>query len=749
MSIQEQAFRICPICEAGCGLTFTVDQEKRTVNDIRGYKDDVFSKGFICPKGVALKELHDDPDRIRVPLIKKNGVFEEASWDDAFALIRKKMPAVQEAYGRNAIGVYMGNPGAHKASLSLYQRHLLRALGTHNLFSASTVDQMPKQLSNGLMFGTWVSVPVPDIERSDLIVMLGANPFASNGSLFTVPDFRGHLRRMQERGGKLVVIDPRRSETARKADSHHFIRPGTDAWFLLGIVNVLFDDNLVSTDPLTDFLNGLTEIKELAQRYPVSEMSKLCGIDENVIRKIANDLVKTEKACVYGRIGTTAQSFGTLTSWLVDVVNILTGNLDKPGCAMFPKAPAFAANTVGEKGKGRGIIFGRRHSRVSGFPEVATEFPAVALAEEIRTPGEGQIKGLFTIAGNPVLSVPNGPALSEALEQLDFMVSVDIYLNETTRHADVILPGASPFEEPHYDTSLSQFQYRNVARFSPALFEMEKGRPQEWQVILTLTGIMSGQMTGNFSADDMDDALVRSQVESLCKSPKSPIHGRDPDEIYSLLGNRRGPIRQVDLALRTGPFGDHFDDQQVGANIDRLLSEPKGMDFGSLMPRVPESLRTESGKIELAPSALLEDLRRLDKAASEKAKSEFLLIGRRHVRSNNSWLHNVPVLAKGPEKCTMQIHPADATKLGLLDGGKAEVRARTGVLVVPVELSEDLMPGVVSIPHGYGHVYSDTRMSVASERPGVNCNILTDPELLDVPSGTSVLNGVPVSLSPA
>lgn len=694
-------YRICPLCEACCGLEVRTQGEK--VISIRGAEQDVFSRGYLCPKGVSLKDLHEDPDRLRQPMIKREGQWQEASWDEAFAEVERRLLPLIATHGPDAVATVIGNPAAHKIGLLAYFPRLARALGTRNFFSASTLDQMPKQLSAGLMFGHWLSIPVPDIERCDLLLVLGANPMVSNGSLWTVPDYRGKARALRERGGRIVVIDPRRTETAAQADQYLPIKPGGDVFLLLGLVHTLFNENLVRLGSLQDHMNGLDELRAAVAPFSPERMAPGCGIDAATQRQLARDLAATPRAAVYGRIGTCTQAFGTVNSWLVDVLNILTGHLDTPGGAMFPKAAAFAANTQGTPGSGRGIGTGRRRSRVSGAPEVMGELPITCLAEEIETPGEGQVKALICIAANPVLSTPNGPRIARALEGLSFMLSMDIYLNETSRHADVILPGLSPLEELHYDFAFPQLSFRNHARFSGPVFPPPTDRPAEWETLLRLAALVEGK-----------GASYRPEASA-------------------------GPETLIDQALNSGPYG---------LSLAEVRAAPGGIDLGELQPRVPELLRTPSGRIELAPPSLLADLHRVEEALAQ-AQTGMLLIGRRDVRSGNSWMHNLPVLAKGPERCTLTVHPADAQRLGLQEGANARLSAGDAELIVPVHLSDELMPGVVSLPHGWGHNLPHTRLHLARQRPGVNLNALLSDHLRDPLSGNAVLSGAPVSVCAA
>ncbi len=741
----ETHHRTCSLCEATCGLEFTTRGPE--ILGIRGDANDPFSRGYLCPKGPALKHLHEDPDRLRHPMLRRGSTWERVTWDDAFAEIDRRLPALLREHGRDAVAVYLGNPSAHLLALTLYPRALLRALGTRNVYSASTVDQMPKQVSAGLMFGTSLSVPVPDLDRTSFLLILGADPVVSNGSLMTAPDVKERLHAISRRGGRVVVIDPRRSRTAAEADEHHFIRPGTDALFLFALVHTLCEEALLGTGRLAAHVTGIEEVERLARDFSPEAVAPVCGIAAPTIRGLARSLASARSAAVYGRVGTCQQEFGTVTSWLVDVVNVLTGNLDRPGGAMFTKAAAGAANTRGEPGRGKGVRFGRRASRVRGLPEIFGELPVSCLAEEIETPGAGQVRALVTVAGNPVLSTPNGARLSAGLASLDFMVSLDIYLNETTRHAHVILPGLSPLESPHYDVALWQLAIRNYAKFSPPLFPPPADRPTDWETILRLVGIVMGQGPAADTAA-LDDFIALQQLESAVGASGSPVAGREPATLLAALAPHRGPERLLDILLRTGPYGDGFGADASGLSLAVLESYPHGLDLGPLEPRIPEVLRTPSGKIELAPAEITADVPRLRSRLTRPAAEHLTLVGRRDLRSNNSWMHNIEQLVRGRERCTLWMHPADAARLGLADGAAARVRSRTGRVEVPVEITDAIMPGVVSVPHGWGHDAPGIALRVATAHAGINSNLLADELATDPLSGNSVLNGIPVTVEP-
>ncbi len=740
------AYRTCPLCEATCGLELTLEDDR--VQTIRGDAEDVFSRGFICPKGVALKQLHEDPDALTTPLIRDGSGFEESSWDEAFAVIDERLSPILAA-DRNAVALYLGNPTIHNLSGQLYAPVLARTLATRNVFTASTVDQIPKQLACALMFGTGTTVPVPDIDRTDHLLMLGANPLASNGSLMTAPDMRGRLRALRARGGRLVVIDPRRTRTAELADQHHFIRPGTDAQLLFALVHVLFAEDLARPGQwLTGLTTGLDEVRALAEPFTPEAVSRGCGIDAGAIRVMARELAAADRAAVYGRIGTCTQEFGTLASWLVDVLNLLTGNLDRPGGAMFPRAAAGHANAAGEPRRGRGARYGRFASRVRGLPEVFGELPVACLAEEIDTPGQGQVRALITLAGNPARSTPNSGRLEAALDALELMVSVDVYLNETSRHADVILPVPSPLRRGHYDVALYQFAVRNIAHYSPPALPLDPGQPDEWQTLLRLTGVAAGLGPAADIAA-LDEMVIRTLIDRERKTPHSPVAERSADELLEALAPRTGPERLLDLMLRAGPYGDGFGARADGPGLSLAVLEtaPHGIDLGALESRLPDVLRTPSGMIELAPAPIVADVPRLQAKLTAAADGP-VLVGRRQLRSNNSWMHNLPGLLLTRSECTLHVHPSDAARYGLAHGGTAELRTRTGAVTAEVEVTEAVMPGVVSLPHGWGHDAPGARLPVAAAHAGTNSNALADESLVDAVSGNAVLNGIPVALAP-
>ncbi|MFG3283533.1 molybdopterin oxidoreductase family protein [Streptomyces sp. NPDC048111] len=735
------ALRICPLCEATCGLSLTLDGSR--VTGARGDADDVFSKGFICPKGASFGEIDGDPDRLTAPLVRRGGELVEATWDEAFDLVAARLRPIVEQHGPNAVGVVLGNPNVHTMAGALYPPALLGALRTRNLFTASTLDQMPKHVSSGLLFGDPFAIPVPDLDRTGHLLLLGANPLESNGSLCTAPDFPGRLRALRRRGGTLTVVDPRRTRTAALADRYVAIRPGTDALLLAALAQVLFAERLTAPGPLAEKLDGLDQVAAAIREFTPEKVGPLCDVAPDDIRAMARELAAAPTAAVYGRIGSCTVEHGTLASWLVDVLNTVTGNLDRPGGALFPLSATDRAPRP--PGPGKGFALGRWHSRVGAHPEVKSELPLAALAEEIETPGDGRIRALITSAANPVLSAPDGDRLDRALAGLDFMVSVDPYLNETALHADVVLPPPPPAQSAHFDFAFNGFAVRNQVRYTRPAVPLAEGRMDECEIHARLVLAVSGLHGAD--PDAVDAMVIERTLAKAVTDPHAPVHGQDPEVLAARLTGQNGPERRLDLMLRLGPYGDGFGADPDGLTLDRVLAHPHGIDLGPLRPRLEQVLRTRSGRIELFPAPIAADLPRLRAALAERPAS-LVLVGRRHLRSNNSWLHNIPALNGGSNRCTLQIHPEDAARLGLADGAGVRITADGGTVEAPVEITDSVREGVVSLPHGWGHTRPGSRLAVAAASPGVNVNQLLDGSRLDPLSGTAVLNGFPVALAP-
>jgi anaerobic selenocysteine-containing dehydrogenase len=716
----------CPLCEATCGLSVSVEPDG-TVLDIRGDSDDVFSRGFICPKGVAVKGLHEDPDRLRTPMVRRGGRMVEASWGEAFAEIEARLPPIL-ARDRDAVAVFSGIPTTHTLGALLYTEPLLGALGTANIFSAASLNSRPKQVASMLLYGNPYTVAVPDVDRAKFLLILGANPIVSNGSLLTAPDMRSRLRALRRRGGRVVVVDPRRSVSAEGADEHLRIRPGTDALLLLAMAQVLFADGSVDLGPTAAFTDGVADLAEAVAPFTPERVAPATALDPDSIRHVARDLAAADAGVVYARMGTSTSRSSTLTNWLVDVLNVLTGNLDRPGGAMFPLPAAAGLPNAVRPRETRAYPVGRWRSRVRDLPELCGELPAVCLAEEIDTPGEGQVRALLTIAGNPARSVPNSGRLQAALESLELLVCVDTYLNETAALADVVLPVPSPLERAHYDVLLYNYACRNVANYSAPVLPLPLGMYPEWETLGRLAMIA----TGGSADDDLgawDDAVA------------ARLALREGVDLAELPQRRTGPERLLDILLHAGPYG---------LTLADLEKSPHGLDLGPLEPRLPGALRTAGRRIDLAQPVLLREIAHLLAELDEPPAppGSLVLVGRRHLRSNNSWMHNLSAMSAGARRCTLHVNGEDAARYGLRDGGKARVTSRTGQLVATVEITDEVIPGVVSLPHGWGHDQPGARLRVAAERPGVNANLLTDDALYDAVSGTAVLNGVPVTLAP-
>jgi len=685
----------CTLCEAACGIV--VEEEGGRVTSVRGDPDDPMSRGYVCPKVVGMQDLHEDPDRLRTPLIREGSSFREATWDEALDRAADGIRAVRKGHGPHAVAVYQGNPTAHNLGLMTTAQGVLRTLGTKNLYSASTADQVPHMVAAHEMFGHVLFMPVPDVDRTEHLLILGANPLVSNGSIMTAPDFRRRMAGIRERGGRIVVVDPRRTETASAADEHVFIRPGTDAAFLLSMMCTLFEEGLARRSSL---LSGIDELERIARTFAPEEMAQFTSIDADVTRRLAREFARGRAVC-YGRIGVCHQVHGTLAAWLVYALNAITGNIDRPGGMMWTTPAAdlsFIADAVGLRGHGK------FKSRVRQLNEVAGELPIATLAEEIETDGDERVRALITSAGNPVLSAPNGRRLERALPRLDVMVSVDGYLNETTRHAHVILPPVSPLQRSHYDIALGAFAVRNFAKYVPPVLPRAPHEKDDGEIFLELG--------------------LRLRLPGLLRGP------------FGMLGRRVTPELVLDMLLRTGAHR---------TSLAHLRENPHGVDLGPLRPRLPELLRTPDQRVHVAPKLFCDEIPALRRSL-ERQGDELVLIGRRHLRSNNSWLHNSARLIKGRPRCTLMIHPDDARERGLADGALAEVVTTRGEIKMLVEVTDAMMRGVVSAPHGFGHDREGTRMSVATENAGVSINDVTDEMHLDRLSGNAAFSGQRVTV---
>jgi anaerobic selenocysteine-containing dehydrogenase len=740
----EIVYRSCPTCEASCGLKCEIDRESKQVIRIEGDEDDPRSRGYLCPKAYAMKEIYEDPERLRKPIRKReDGSWEELEWEEALTYSVDRLRTIREAHGTNANGYYIGNPTGHNVGGQLYIPALLGGLQTQRSFSAATMDQFPQNIALHGMIGDPWYFPIPDLDRTEYFVCMGGNPLASQGSLMSAPNAKKRLQAIQDKGGKVVVIDPRRTETAEIASEHVFIKPGADAYFLLAVCNVLFAKGLVKLGRLADFTDGVEKIQEICRDYTPEAVAAATGIDAHVTRRLVAEFVSARGAW-YGRIGLCTQEFGTLASWLIYVVNVLTGRLDAEGGMMFPR-PAQGTYEPGRPPQPFEV--GPYTTAARQIPSICGQIPCGLMAEEIEEAqaGDARMRGLVTVCGNPVLSAPNGERLANALDELDFMVSVDIYLNETTRHADVILPSTVQLQHENYDWLFSGTSVRNMARWSPQFFEPGEDERHHWRILCELGARLNGA-----TWQQVDDLMLNGMLAAMV-GPGTGCPDITPEAARAKLGEERGPLRMVEAMVRVGPYGDKFDESNEGLNLERLKAAPQGFDLGPLSPRLPETINNEAKRIVLAPEHILEDLPRLREALEARSRDEgMLLVGRRQVRNMNSWLHNLPHLARGKNRCTLLISNKDADRLGIGDGGKARVRSRVGEVEVECQVSDEMMPGVVSLPHGYGHTLRGIQMSVAqSKQPGVNSNILTDEVPLDVPSGTHVANGIPVEVEAA
>ncbi|AOW78865.1 dehydrogenase [Colwellia sp. PAMC 20917] len=700
MSDIKTHYRNCNICEAMCGLE--IKYQDKHILSIKGDPEDPFSKGYNCPKATALEDFYNDEDRLKTPIRRTANGWEDISWDQAFTEIAEKLKGIQKEHGRNALAVYLGNPNAHNLGNALFLKPFMKSLGTINRFSSASTDQMPHHVAANFMFGAGMLIPVPDIDRTDFMLIIGGNPVVSNGSMMTAPNVIGRMKAIQKRGGKIVVVDPRRTRTAKIADQHLFIRPEKDALLLLAMIHCVFTTNSVNLRHLADRVDGLDALENIANDYSPESVAKHVGIPASDIRTLTNDMTTADSAVCYSRMGASTQTFGGLCQWLTNVLNIITGNFDRAGGAMFPQ-PAF--DLLRNHKKGHKSSFGQYKSRVRKLPFFNGEFPVATLAEEIFTPGEGQIKSLITVAGNPVLSSPSGHKLAEAFSGLDYMVAIDIYLNETTKHANIILPATTGLENSHFDIFFNSFSVRNTVKYSKPLFEPADYQRTDWQILKELAARMTDT--------DLDE--------------------------YT-------PEMILDMELQKGPYG------KQGMSLAKLIDNPHGIDIGPLMPCIEARIKTEQGSVNLVPQLYINDLPRLQNVIIHPARDKkypFDLIGRRLVKSHNTWTQNSERLIKGKNPCTLEVHPDDAKVLGISNGQSVMVSSMVGEVKIEVVITDDIQRGVVSMPQGWGHNQQGTQMSVAAKQPGVSINDLTDASRVDTLTGNAALNGTPVAINVA
>jgi anaerobic selenocysteine-containing dehydrogenase len=693
------------LCEAGCGVAVEVDGDR--VVTVRGDRDDPFSRGYICPKAAALDDVRVDPNRVLAPSRRTGTTRAPMAWDAAYDEVATRIAQIQAEHGPDSVAMYLGNPMAHNYAGLLYAMTFWGAIGSRSRFSATSVDQLPHMLASLEMLGHQALLPVPDVDRTSFMLVLGANPVVSNGSLMTAPGIKRRLEAIRARGGKVVVVDPRRTETAEIADLHLFITPGTDALLLLAILHVLFAEKRTRLGRLAAFTDGVDALERAARAFSPEAVAPATGIAADTIRTLARDFAAADRAVCYGRVGVCMQEFGGVAAWLVVALNIVTGNFDREGGMMFttPAVDLVAlAAKVGMKGS-----FGTYRSKVRGLPEFGDELPVAALAEEIEA---GNIRALVTCAGNPVLSTPNGARLARALDKLDFMASIDIYENETTRHATVLLPTTFGLERDHFDAVLNTLAVRNVARYAPPIFAARGDVKHDWEILGALTHKL-GERRGGLRG--IATRAAASAVLAL------------------------GPRRTLDLMLRTGPRR---------TSLRALEASPSGLDFGALEACLPKRLGTPKRRIHLAPDLFLGDLPRLEARLRERPNG-LRLIGRRHLRSNNSWMHNSLRLVKGGDRCTLLMHPDDAHARGLASGVRVRVASRVGEVIAPLEITDAIARGVVSLPHGWGHAKEGVALDVARAHAGASINDLTDDARVDALSGNASFSGTPVEVTVA
>ena len=722
-------YRTCHLCETMCGIE--VEHDGKNIIAIRGDQNDVLSKGNICPKATGLQDIHTDPDRLRKPLIRqridpakksdKDG-WREVEWDEAINFAAEGVAATQRRHGTGAAGSYCGRSTAHNIGALLGVNLLRKGLETRHIYTGSTCDQVPHNFAWHHMLGHQFFATVPDIDRTDYFLMLGTNPKISNGAMMsTGANAYKKLNAIRERGGKAVLIDPRRNETAPYCDEHHFIKPNTDALLLIGLIKSIIDNGLTDLGRLEPYIVGYEQVVRMIDDFELNQIARATGISVETIERLAREFADADKAVCYGRTGVSMVEFGGLCLWLIMVLNIITGNLDKPGGMMFPRNAIDSLPATSSS-------YDRYRSRIRQRPEFGGEFPMAILGDEILTPGDGQLKALVALAGNMVLSMADGNHTERALSALDFMVSIDPYLNETTRFADVILPPAGPFEKQHYDLFYHTYDTINWAKYSPALFKPKGKVYTDYEII-----------------GELMEGIRAKRATSLVQRLTVRVTGWISRKLLSV-------DRIIDLGLRFGPYGSGINPfNTTGLNLKRLKKAPHGVFLGELTPCLPKRLFTSDKTIRLAPQPMLDDLPRLkahlDKLQSQAEETDTLQIISRLTNRTLGWMHHSHRLVKGRNPVELIMHPEDARARSITTNTVVRVSTERDAIEVPVRISDDIMPGVVCLPHLWGHNRPGTRQRVANATPGASYNDLTSVATIDELTGNAIFNGVRVHVT--
>jgi anaerobic selenocysteine-containing dehydrogenase len=717
MAVTERV-TFCRICEPLCGMVATVEDGRLV--QLRPDREHPLSRGYACPKGIAMTEVQNDPDRVLHPLKRVGGPgeFERTTWSEAMRAIAGELKRILAERGPESVGWYMGNPGAFSYSHVLWVKGFLDGLGTPHYYSAGSQDVNNRFAASALLYGSPLVVPIPDLIETDFLFMVGANPLVSHGSVLSAPRVREQLNGIVERGGRVVVVDPRRTETARQFE-HLPVRPDADAWLLLSMLNVIFEEELTDREFISRWTTGADALSEQARAYAPEQTESRTGLPPERVREVARGFARANSAAAYGRTGSCLGRFGTLVAYLLDALNAVTGNLDSPGGAVFGRPP-ISLDDIGEKA---GLdTYGKVRSRVGGFPDVIGNLPATLLPREITTAGEGQIRAFFVSAGNPVLSVPDGDALEAAFAELDLMVSLDLYVNETNRHAHYVLPATTFLEREDVPVAFLGFYSTPFIQVTEPVVEPAGEAREEWRVI---------------------DELSRA----LGVAPYSlPVLRR-----LAKLGIRITPRRLIDLLLRVGPAGDRFGLRPSGLSLAKVARSPHGIVLDDRIATgvLARKLRHGDGRVHLHESAIASELGRLGSVNGDSADFPLKLIGLRELRSHNSWMHNAPLLMRGGRSHALRIHPDDAERAGLADGDRARIASRAGAIEAPVKLTDEMTPGTVALPHGWGHKGGGWRLANSNGGANVNALAPSDPESLERLAGMAHLNGIPVRVEPA
>lgn len=713
----------CRICEPACGLKVTTQGNR--VLKIEADEDNVVTRGFVCSKGIRFKDVHESPDRLRHPIKRVGDRWERISWEQAFQEIGEKVKGIRSRHGGESFAMYMGNPAGFSGTHPVFCQAFLAGLGSKHFYTPGSQDCNNKFAASQRMYGSPFVQPIPDFDNVDCFIIVGSNPAISHMSFINAARPVERLKALEEKGGKVYFVNPRRTESARRVGEQVFIRPGTDIWFLLAFLNELIASGGVQPSVVDKYMKGFDAVEQLVQPWTPERAERVTGIPAATLRAMVSRYSNAKGGALYCSTGVNQAQHSTLAYWILNVINCVSGNLDRRGGMLVSRGLVDLPKIAKKFGYGDRTD----RSRIGNFASVLDSFPAGILPDEIFTPGRGQVKALFVSAGNPVLSCANGTRMEKAIKQLELVVCIDLFRNETGNLADYVLPGLTWLERPDIPVGAAGLQTVPYIQWTDAMVQPDGEQQDEWWIYTELARACGVRLFGDKSFGGM---LAHYYFMANRYVQKLPLLGNllafDPAHMQSamLLGS-----------LRVKPA-------QMRSNPGAILLKPNlPKDF------LGSRVLTEDGKVDLAPAEYIEGAKMLESDFEREIaqRDQLRLISKRERFGHNSWMHNVQEFVFRNNTNFVYMHPDDAERCGLKDRELAEVRSATGNVTLPVKLTDDMMPRAIALPHGWGHQRADG-LSVASRTTGVNANLLAPdgPASLERFAGMALMNGIPVEV---